>query len=503
MPRAFFFLKIVLASFLVMTGSARKAPCQANSSLRLEPAQSIPGAVLICGEGKISEAVLDRFIQLAGGPQAQLVIVSQEMEPEGWKARQVKKLAVLSPLEKDEAVIAGLCREATGVWLEADKPGTSRNNEALSKELSLVLGRGGMLGGPGLGSMVPHLVIEVGGSLENRRERLLDALAKHPGKVGLGPGEHAVVELKGRTLTVLGQEKVVVCLAAGKDRPVSVQVLKSGDQADFIALSRAALARTQAPHPPLKPLAPSVPKGTLIIGGGGGLPDEVWKKFIEAAGGPKGRVVVITTALEQPLATQIGDVNTLKKMGAAQVKALHARSRKEVEAPEFLEALRQAQGLWFTGGRQWRLVDAYLDTKAHQEMQALLERGGVIGGSSAGASIQADYMVRGDPLGNLKIMAEGYERGLGFLQGVAIDQHFFKRKRTADMTELMARYPQLLGIGIDEGTALVVRGEIMEVIGQSNVAIYDRQRTIPEGKEDYLVLPPGSRFHLPRREKIE
>ena len=76
-------------------------------------------------------------------------------------------------------------------------------------------------------------------------------------------------------------------------------------------------------------------------------------------------------------------------------------------------------------------------------------RGGVIGGSSAGASIQGEYMPRGHPLGNTVMAAEGYERGFGFLPGCAIDQHFFARNRTADMTGLMKKYPQYLGIGID------------------------------------------------------
>jgi cyanophycinase len=132
-----------------------------------------------------------------------------------------------------------------------------------------------------------------------------------------------------------------------------------------------------------------------------------------------------------------------------------------------------------------------------------LARGGVIAGSSAGASIQADYMVRGNPLGNLDISAEGYERGLGFLKGVAIDQHFFKRKRPPDMTELMARYPQLLGIGIDEGTALIVQGEIMQVVGRSTVAVYDRTRPAADnGNADYELLKAGTKFNLRTRTTV-
>jgi cyanophycinase len=95
-------------------------------------------------------------------------------------------------------------------------------------------------------------------------------------------------------------------------------------------------------------------------------------------------------------------------------------------------------------------------------------------------------------------MAEGYERGLGFLKGVAIDQHFLKLKRTADMAELMDRYPQLLGIGIDEGTALLVHENVMEVMGKSNVLVYDRSSN--RGEDE--VLAPGSRYDLRARKRL-
>ena len=159
--------------------------------------------------------------------------------------------------------------------------------------------------------------------------------------------------------------------------------------------------------------------------------------------------------------------------------------------------------MWFSGGRQWRFVDAYEGTATERAFHAVLARGGVIGGSSAGASIQSEYMPRGDPLGNRNIVAEGYERGFGFLKGVAIDQHFFARKRTADMTELVNTYPQLLGIGIDEGTVVVVRGSVMEVVGKSKVAVYDRRRPVRPGAPDYEALPAGARYDLAARQRLD
>src|SRR5262249_155911 len=168
------------------------------------------------------------------------------------------------------------------------------------------------------------------------------------------------------------------------------------------------------------------------------------------------------TAMPDPLPKEDRLAAAFRKAGAAKVMVLPQRKLEEVESEEFLGALRQATGIWFGGGRQWRFVDAYLDTNAHPLMKEVLRRGGVIGGSSAGASIQAEYMARGDPLGNLEIMAEGYERGLGFLPGAAVDQHFSQRKRHKDMSRLVRTYPQLLGIGIDETTAILVQGHVAE-----------------------------------------
>ena len=168
-------------------------------------------------------------------------------------------------------------------------------------------------------------------------------------------------------------------------------------------------------------------------------------------------------------------------------------------ADDELAALRKANAVWFDGGRQWNLVDSYQNTTVHKLMFDVLERGGVIGGSSAGASIQADYMVRGDPRGPWWIKAEGYETGLGFLRGVAIDQHFHQRRRMPDMTKLMKEYPQMLGIGLDEMTAIVVQGKVAEIVGRNTVSFYDWRERPEEGGRDHLVLKPGQFYDLEKR----
>ena len=148
-------------------------------------------------------------------------------------------------------------------------------------------------------------------------------------------------------------------------------------------------------------------------------------------------------------------------------------------------------------------MDAYEHTNAYPLIHEVLAKGGIIGGSSAGASIQGDYLARANPLGNLDIMAPGYEKGFGFLPGSAIDQHFKQRNRFKDMTSLVNRHPQLLGIGIDEGTALVVQGHIGAVKGDGAVHFYDRRRPVVEGEKDYISIEAGRSFDLLERNPVD
>lgn len=239
------------------------------------------------------------------------------------------------------------------------------------------------------------------------------------------------------------------------------------------------------------------PRGSLVIAGGGQLGPEIWGRFIDLAGGPNAPIVVIPTAGGAPeYPVDWNGLSGLGAAGATNLTVLHTYDRTVGDSEEFARQIRAARGVWFPGGRQWRLVDSYLDTRTHRELVALLDRGGVIGGSSAGASIMASYLVRGAREGNEIMMAPGYEEGFGFLREMAIDQHHLTRNRQDDLLEVLAVHPRLLAIGIDEGTAVVVRGDTMEVVGRSKVAVYDRPVTSPE---PYYFLEDGARYDLRRR----
>jgi cyanophycinase len=235
------------------------------------------------------------------------------------------------------------------------------------------------------------------------------------------------------------------------------------------------------------------PKGTVLAAGGGNLGPEVLNRFIALAGGPDAPIVFIPTALD-PQPPDLAEANVLRKAGAKNLTILHTTDRTVADSKTFVEPLRKARGVWFGGGRQWRLVDAYLNTRTLRELRAVLGRGGVIGGSSAGATILGSYLVRGARSGNQIMMAPGYEQGFGFLRGVAIDQHLLKRKRENDLVGVIKTHPALLGIGLDEGTAIIVQGDRFEVAGASKVAIY-------EPNKPYYFLSAGDRFDLKTRTK--
>jgi cyanophycinase len=449
----------------------------------------------------VSDAALKQFVELAGGAKARLVVLppgtGPGAEPSGRLLHATKdppeSVAVLrlpARAGTDPAEFLEPLRQATGAWLDGDDPA-----RLVGAELRELLRRGGVIGGSaraacGLG-LLPGTVLDA-------RDGELD---KNPALFGLSLEAGAVLVVRGREMRTLGPGRVTTHLGRSPGREPRTIELKGRAGADLTALRRAAVARSQPPFPPKEPPAPEVPSGSLVIVGGGGMPAEVTSKFIELAGGPDALIVVLPTANPDPLPAN-ADAGFLGRAGARNVKVLRARELKDVEAPESLALMKQAKGVWFGGGRQWRFVDAYEGTQLLELMRDVLRRGGVIGGSSAGATIQGDYLCRGSPLGNLEIMYEGYERGLGFLPGVAIDQHFTQRKRFPDMTALMKTYPQLLGIGIDEGTALIVRGHVAEVLGRTQAHFYDRRKPVVDGQPDYEVVKSGGRYDLKARKVL-
>lgn len=267
-----------------------------------------------------------------------------------------------------------------------------------------------------------------------------------------------------------------------------------------VAAAVAATACATAHRPPADATAVGPPRGALVLAGGGRLPAEVTERFIALAGGGDARIVVIPTAgTDDAFPDDWHVAASFREAGVSDVAILHTRRRGEADSEAFVAPLRRATGVWIPGGRQWRLTDAYLGTRTLHELGELLRRGGVIGGTSAGASVQPSYMVRGAVEGNTVLMAPGYEAGFGLLRDVAVDQHLLARGRQDDLLTVVRRHPGLLGIGIDEGTALIVTRNRAEVVGTSVVAFYNAadRDTLP-----YYFLRRGDVFDLGARRTV-
>jgi cyanophycinase len=239
--------------------------------------------------------------------------------------------------------------------------------------------------------------------------------------------------------------------------------------------------------------------GALVIVGGAMQDPAIVTRFIDLAGGPDAPIVIIPTAGDAAAYDQYwSGLRVFRDNGARNLTVLHTRDPKVAETAAFVEPLTRARGVFFAGGRQWRLADAYLKTRTQKELEALLARGGVIGGSSAGATILGSFLVRGDTKGN-ELMIGDHVEGMGFLRNSAIDQHVLRRNRQFDLVEVMRKHPDLLGIGIDEDTAIVVEGDQFEVIGRSYVLVHDRDTVVsPHGS--FFFMAAGDRFDLVTRE---
>lgn len=242
-------------------------------------------------------------------------------------------------------------------------------------------------------------------------------------------------------------------------------------------------------------------KGYLLITGGATQPPD-FQRFIEMAGGKNARIVVIPTAsVTKPTGqAQLQELVCGPKspFAAVQCTVLHTTDRAVADSPGFVAPLTAATGVWIEGGRHWRLTDAYLDTRTLKEMFALLDRGGVIGGGSAGATVQGSYMVRGssNPDDNTIMMAPGHEIGFGFFTNVTIDQHVDARHRENDLAAVIRAHPDLLCLGLDQSTSITVHGDTLTVNGPKRVAVWDGKDHDGKG---YYYLRTGDELNTATR----
>jgi len=263
------------------------------------------------------------------------------------------------------------------------------------------------------------------------------------------------------------------------------------------------------------------PKGFLFIIGGGDRDEVMMRRFVELAGRfGTGRIVVFPMASSEPEATGDSLVGELKKLGAREAKSF-VLSREQALAEGSDRILDGAGGVFFSGGDQSRQTAILLHTPLHRRLLDLYANGCVMGGTSAGAAVMSEVMITGD---EKRKPEEGHEfetieagnvittEGFGFLKTAIIDQHFVVRKRLNRLISLVAEKPHLLGIGIDESTAIVVeRGRIFEVTGEGQVLVWDGSKARVRAASDrkiglagmlFHVLLPGDRFDLAARKAV-
>ena len=265
----------------------------------------------------------------------------------------------------------------------------------------------------------------------------------------------------------------------------------------------------------------SRPQGNLLIVGGGDTPLSVQQRFVALAGGPENaRIAVLPMASSQSDEEAQEVVRDLEGLGArAQVVEIRPA---DVNSTAVAQTLEKFSGFWFSGGDQSRLSSLLVGTRALQAIEARYQAGAVVGGTSAGASVMSRLMLTGkwrtprnsDEEEQVNI-ARGMKElapGFGFFKGAIVDQHFMHRARYNRLISAVLDHPQLIGVGIDEETALLVRADGQwEVLGNYYVKIFDARRAQivddrgPMAKAADIrmhVLPEGGVFD-PRRRRVE
>jgi len=254
-------------------------------------------------------------------------------------------------------------------------------------------------------------------------------------------------------------------------------------------------------------------KGWLILHGGGidfKRDYEHYHRFAALAGGANASVVVLLTPIDLDVLTP-QFLTYYKQWWKSElgldVSFMDTRNRQEAETEAFVAPLRKATGVWIMGGHLTNLLNIFLGTRTEREIKAVVERGGVIGGTSAGAMIQGSFLINvtksscGMRISRTGMFLDaGKLVGFGCLRNVSVYPHLSARKAEKDVAEVVAHFPELLGIGIDENTAIIVHDDQFEIMGAGKVVIFDGKTS---SKKKSLTLFPGQKYDLKRRAVIE
>lgn len=260
-------------------------------------------------------------------------------------------------------------------------------------------------------------------------------------------------------------------------------------------------------------------QGQLVIIGGAEDKEgdcTILREFVRRAGGTKARIVVMTVATGLPEEAGRTYTEVFERLGVESVYILDTACREDASEPKALETIEQATGVFFTGGDQSRIISNLKDTELDAAIHKRYAEGIVVGGTSAGAAMMPDEMIiEGESQTNPRLEVVEMGPGMGFLPGVVIDQHFLQRGRLGRLLSAVTQQPVVLGLGIDENTAIVVNNNQFEVIGEGAVTVVDvaeithtnygkilRDEDLAICGAKLHILPNGYRFDFASRNPI-
>ena len=518
------------------------APADQPSAPITQVPEPIRGSLVIAGGGALPNLIYERFLELGGGPKANLVIVPTASviadSPDIlvrlpiWQQLHPGPITILHAETRENSCEEDFCKpldSATAVWFIGGDQNliTERYlGTPVEPALHRVLSRGGVIGGTSAGAAIMSRVMIAGGRntpmmatglgflpntivdqhfiKRSRKDRLHAALKLHPDLVGVGIDEDTALVCRPDGYEVIGNSSVLLCLGATPNRQEITETVPTGQKFDLRPWTIAASGRarhgayTIAAARPI----PNLKNGAVVIAGPR-PPKEAVQEFLTAAGGKDANLVLVSETKETAESE-----NRLREyfaeMGAENLMVCSATDEDTMSDPKTHATFARAQGVWFVGAEEERLLDLVVRSSLQKVVGEVLARGGAIGGSSAGARIHGDGIVRRKSgISPTTVPENSHDSGLGLLTGVIIDQCEIGEETTDNMaTVLRDRFPNCIGLGLKESAAVVVRGHTMHVVGSESVSVYDNARSGESTQTDQKI-PAGQTYDFLARRVVD
>ncbi len=241
----------------------------------------------------------------------------------------------------------------------------------------------------------------------------------------------------------------------------------------------------------------------VIIGGAEDKEREchVLREFIRCAGGSEARIAIMTVATE--LSKEVGEdyIRVFERLGVEDIRIIDTVDREDAENTSFLKTLDKATGIFFTGGDQARITEILKNTEIDKALHRRYAEGVVVGGTSAGASMMSNTMiVEGEAETHPRLEVVDLDEGMSFLPEAIVDQHFAQRGRLGRLLAALAAHPNLIGLGIDEDTAIIVKDHQFKVVGSGACTVADLKEAsynnIKERLKDEALALSGIKLHI-------